>query len=195
MQEARVRERKLTLLYQICEGDGDAFTRCVQLFGPRLHSVAYKILTNTQDAQDVVQESFLILFQRGSVLKNRIDNIRKLSSWLVRVTVNLSLDRVRRRKRNPQGPQDGDLLSSLPDPYPLPDEVAERRELRRIIVSSTRALTQRQREVFALCDLDGIPASCAAEILSCNVSEIRSSLYSARRQLSRVIKRNYPEGI
>src|SRR5436853_2826277 len=102
-------------------GDKDAFRVLVERHSRPLFRLAYRMTGNQQDAEDVVQESFLRAYKQ----LGKFDERASFGTWLYRIAINCSLDLVRARKRRNEqlAPADGELdepVLSLPSPDPDP---------------------------------------------------------------------------
>ena len=102
------------------DGDPEAFAQLVDLFQDRFYRVAYRVLGNTDEALDVVQDAFLKLFRS----RETFEDGRPLEPWLLRIAGNASRDVLRRRKTSAQPVAGaGDLLMHLlEDPRSRLDE-------------------------------------------------------------------------
>src|SRR6202035_3272282 len=115
-------------------GDADAFRVLVERHSRPLFRLAFRMTGNEQDAEDVVQETFLRAYRRIG----NFDERASFGTWLYRITVNCSLDLVRARKRRsehsgPSNPELDDLIQSLPATGPTPDRMAMSGEARQRI--------------------------------------------------------------
>src|ERR1017187_4432694 len=114
-------------------GDSGAFRVLVERHSRNLFRLAYRMTGHQQDAEDVVQETFLRAYRQLS----KFDERASFGTWLYRIAANCSLDLIRARKR--RGAQteaaavEGapDLMQSLPDPAPAPDRLAMSGEVER----------------------------------------------------------------
>lgn len=75
-------------------GDRNAFAELVDLYKDKIYHLAYRMLYNQQEAEDIVQETFLRVFKN----LDRYDQNQKFSTWIFRIGTNLCIDRLRRRK-------------------------------------------------------------------------------------------------
>jgi RNA polymerase sigma-70 factor (ECF subfamily) len=75
-------------------GDRRAFSELVDLYKDKIYHLAYRMLHNVQEAEDVVQETFLRVYTN----LNRYDETQKFSTWIYRIGTNLCIDRLRKRK-------------------------------------------------------------------------------------------------
>src|SRR6266404_9686429 len=103
-------------------GDADAFRVLVERHSRPLFRLAFRMTGNEQDAEDIVQDTFLRAYRRIE----KFDERASFGTWLYRITVNCSLDLVRARKRRNEhmAPVDSEMedpVLSLPAPAPTPD--------------------------------------------------------------------------
>jgi RNA polymerase sigma-70 factor (ECF subfamily) len=112
-------------------GDTDAYRVLVERHGRSLFRLAFRMTGNEQDAEDVVQESFLRAYRQ----LGKFDERASFGTWLYRIATNCSLDLVRSRKRRsehlaPSDPEMDDPILSLPSGDPTPERFALSGEVR-----------------------------------------------------------------
>src|ERR1700751_2229989 len=107
-------------------GDGDAFRVLVERHSRSVFRLAFRMTGNEQDAEDVVQETFLRAYRQLAHFEARAS----FSTWLYRIAANYSLDLIRIRRRHEEKRERGnsqdrdnarDILQSIPEPTPGPD--------------------------------------------------------------------------
>src|SRR5436853_6995112 len=141
-ESARAEERALVIAAQ--GGNGEAFAALVRLHQRRSYAVCRAIVLTHEDAEDAVQEGFLHAFRA----LDRFLPDQPFGAWLYRIMSNASLDLVRRRKV-----RDAD---ELPETVAVPfQDPGESDELRRRLSASLTKLTDRQRSVIVLPDVEG----------------------------------------
>jgi RNA polymerase sigma-70 factor (ECF subfamily) len=128
---------------------------------PRLYRVALRILGNHHSAEEVVQEVCLKVLEKSE--SNRFLGEAQPTTWLHRVTVNCSLDRVRRENVEERSRQAIDS-GSVHVPLATPDQVVERQELYRLAMSQVAVLPDDYRTAFVLTQIDGYSYDEAAQI-------------------------------
>jgi RNA polymerase sigma-70 factor (ECF subfamily) len=101
-------------------GDADAFRALVERHSRPLFRLAFRMTGNQQDAEDVVQESFLRAWRQ----LGRFDERASFGTWLYRIATNCSLDLMRGRKRRPAVSDEEDPVLALPSGDPTPERVA-----------------------------------------------------------------------
>lgn len=156
-------------------GDPRALREIAESLLPKVHALAYRVTGSRADAEDVSQEAFLRLW---SMLPSYDPRRAKLSTWLYRVTMNLAIDRTRRRREDamPEGydAADGD---------PTQEERALARGLRAQVRAAVEALPDRQRQAIWLSHFDELGNEGIAEIMGVSVEAVESLLARARRTL------------
>lgn len=142
---------------------------------PYLMQLAYRMLGSVQDAEDVVQETFLRWHRQDSA------QFDKPRAWLTRVATNLCLDRLRNNKREPKYPGEW-----LPEPWITPE--AERRDLddtlSLALLTTIRRLSATERAVFLLHDVFDYEFGDIAAMLNLQAAHCRQLATRARRHLA-----------
>jgi RNA polymerase sigma-70 factor (ECF subfamily) len=172
--EAAEAERALVLAAQA--GDTQAFAGLVRLHQRRAYAVARAIVVTHEDAEDAVQEAFLHAYRA----LDRFRPEQAFGAWLHRIVANASLDIARRRKV-----RDADELpETVASPRPSRD-AAEADELRDRLRLGLARLTERQRAVIVLHDVQGFKHAEIGSMLGIPEGTARSDLHHARAALRR----------
>jgi RNA polymerase sigma-70 factor (ECF subfamily) len=163
------------LLRRIADGDRGAFDRLSRRHLDRAYAVALRMTGNRADAEDVVQEVFLRLWQRPDAWR---PGQAQFSTWLYRVVVNRCLDLKRRPKAGAL-----DAIAEPQDPRPdaETDLVAAARQ--RAVNDAVEALPERQRAAIALTYTAGLKNTEAASALDISVKAFEALLVRAKREL------------
>lgn len=177
----------LALLRRAQTGDFAAFEKLVDRLQGRVYGVAYRILGQAQDAEDVVQQTFLSLIEH-------IDTFRgesAVATWVLRIATNFAL-KILRKKRGlptvPFGEQD-ESFDTVPHPDYIaqwreaPDSLVERAELRELLDRAIAELEDKFRVVFVLRDIEGLSTEETADVLGLSISNVKVRLLRARMQL------------
>jgi len=168
-------------------GDEDAFRELVKRYKEPITSFAMRMLNDRDKALDIAQETFINVF-------THVDGYRPLASfdgWLYRIAYNLSINEIRRRKRQPSISLDAPPPGSdrdrpgLEPAHEGPDAEegilgAERCELVRRCVA---ALPAKYRGAIVMKDMEGLTFEQIANILDCPESTVKSRVMRARRML------------
>jgi RNA polymerase sigma-70 factor (ECF subfamily) len=154
-----------------------------------VYRAAWQVVRNVEDARDVAQTVFIRLWR---VLKHYRQE-QKFDTWLYRITVNLAIDHQRRRRAGGAGVPVP--LESVPDPL-APGGGADRldrMELRRVYDAAAAELTERQRLIFTLREVEGMPAEEIARSLGVTASTVRNTHFQARALLRDAVRRLFPD--
>jgi RNA polymerase sigma-70 factor (ECF subfamily) len=174
-EDARSAERALAVAAQ--GGDHDAFAQLVRLHQRRAYAVCRAIVVTHEDAEDAVQDGFLHAFKA----LDRFLPDQPFGAWLYRIMANASLDLVRRRKVRD--------AEELPEGLALPfRDPGEADELRRRLAEAMTHLTDRQRSVIVLHNVEGFTHGEIAEMLGIPEGTARSDLHHARATLRDLLK-------
>lgn len=168
-------------------GDGAAFEQLVSRYDRKLFRIAYHIVHNAEDAQEVVQESFIKVFQNIG----RFHSQSKFSTWLHRIVVNQSLMELRKHRRKPvvavslwDGNEEEDQLPiELSDWKPNPEEQYTESELRELLTRLLQELRPALRVVFIMHDIEGQLLRDVADALNLTVSAVKTRSLRARLYL------------
>jgi len=171
----------LDLVHASKSGDVAAFGQLVRRYDRKLLRIAQSVTHNTEDSQDAVQEAFLKAFQ--NLRQFREDS--KFSTWLIRITVNQSLMKLRKRATRDVSldedfQADGDMVT---DWAPNPEQLYWSAELRDILVNALNGLRPLLRTVFVLRDIEGLSTAQTAQVLNVGHTRARARLWRARLRL------------
>lgn len=176
----------LELVHATKNGDLSAFEQLVERYDTRLLRIAQNVTHNREDAQDAVQESFLKAFQH-------LDGFREdstFSTWLIRITVNQSLMKLRKQRSMREVSLDegyqadeNRLPREVADWAPSPEERYRSSELRGILITTLQELSPILRTVFVLRDMEELSIVQTAEILGLSQTAVKARLWRARLQL------------
>lgn len=171
------------------EGDLAAFDKLVRGCQSYAYSIAVHLLCDEDEAEEVVQESFI----RVWTYLHRYDQRQKFTTWLYRIVTNLCLDHFRAAKRRSRlfsSIEEDDHVETIADPQSL-DPVQPSDEMIRIVKSLTDRLPTKQRLVFVLRDLEDLPVSEVSEITRVSVASIKTNLHYARRTIRALLESEY----
>jgi len=179
------------------QGDKDAFGELVRRHQPRIYRLAAHMLRDAAEAEDVTQETFVRAYQALA----RFDGRSEPYTWLYRIAINLSLNRIRSRKssRTSQSSDDPRLAAVLEgrsrsDADPAGD--ATRAEFLRALAEAMDALSDSLRTTLVLVCVDGRSHEEASAILGAPEGTIAWRVHEARRKLKEfLVSRGFdPEG-
>ena len=167
-------ERELVLAAQ--RGRREAFSELVRMHERRAYAVARAIVANHEDAEDAVQDAFLHAYR---ALERFLPD-QAFGAWLHRIVANAALDITRRRKVR----DTDELPETVASPFRDP---AEGDELRSRLTAALNTLSERQRAVIVLHDVEGFKHSEIGKILNIPEGTARSDLHYARTHLRGVL--------
>lgn len=177
-------------------GDKDAFRSLVTDFQHRVYNLAWKMLWNREDAEDVLQETFITIFNKIGDFQGQ----SQLSTWIYRIATNAALMKLRERHRD-QGRRttldDVDQLDIVPGRLapeaPNPFDVLLRQESSAILAAAIDSLPELYSATFVLKDIEQLPIEEVAAILEISTEAAYSRLKRARMFLREAILREYRE--
>jgi len=162
-------------------GDRTAFGVLVRRHQRRIFGLALRLLRNPDDADDLVQETFL----RAWRALDRFDPERPLAPWLLRIATNRALTALQAGKRRATE----ELDERIPAPDPSPEEHTERRRLHARIRRAAAELPEEQRAILALRVGESLSYCEIADVLDIPVGTVMSRLARARETLRKKVRR------
>lgn len=178
------------LLERAKSGDIIAFEELIGSYQKRVFNLALRIIGNYDDAADLAQEAFVRIYKAISSFKEQ----SSFSTWVYRITTNVCLDEIRKRKNRKVvyidediQTDDGEMKRQVISSDPGPDEAAERSEIRRIVNDAINRLPEEQRVVITLRDLQGMSYEEIARILELPAGTVKSRINRARLALKNML--------
>ena len=175
-------------------GDSSAFEQLVRQYDRQIFRVAQHITQNREDAEDIAQDVFFKAYQK----LDQFQGNSKFSTWLVRIAVNESLMRLRKRKTSKTVSMDEDVHTeegSIPRDFaewrPNPEQLYGQSELSDILRKTIQGLPPGFRTVFTLRDVENLSTEETAEALGLSVPAVKSRLLRARLQLRERLSRYF----
>jgi RNA polymerase sigma-70 factor (ECF subfamily) len=169
-------------------GNTQAFEDLVLRHERRVFTVAQRI-TNREDAEDVVQETFHKVFLHLDDFQEK----SRFSTWLTRIAMNESLILLRRRRGTlevlPESPDDGDeaFSAKFVDQRPSPEESCGRRERTELLADAINRLGPKIRSTILLRDIEERSAEETAELLGTSISAVKARVFQGRRKLRGIL--------
>lgn len=164
-------------------GDLSAFDSIVRLHQRRVLATAWRLLGCLEDAEDAAQEVFIRLFRS----LRRFDTKRELAPWLYRMTINICHD-LRRKRQRSQALSTGQIFQAAISPPEIENDLYHS-EQRQLIEQSLATLTEKERAVIVLRDLEGLSTREVARILGSTESTVRSQVSVARVKIKEFLDR------
>lgn len=171
-----------SLILQIKEGKHQAFVEIVNRHARRFYSIAYRLVFNKDEAEDIVQEAFLKLWDKPELW----DQSRhvKFTTWFYKVVTNLCIDHNKKKKPLP-------LSDNLPirDEQPQQDALLDHQQKQALLDNLIQELPERQQLAINLCFYEGLSNKEAAEVMGVKIKVLQSLIMRAKTALKEKVKR------
>lgn len=184
----------LSLVRAARAGDVAAFEELVRRYDRRLFRIAHQFTHNYEDAQDLVQDAFLKAYKN----LNQFREQSKFSTWLIRITINEGLMKVRKQRTHKEVRleqdlelDEGTIPLDIADWAPDPEKRYQVSEIRRLLMEALQHLHLPLRVVFVLRDIEGLSLEQTAEALDLTVSAIKARSRRARLQLREILSKHF----
>lgn len=192
----QVKKDECILIERAKAGDDSAFDEMTRRYSEKAYSIAYQMLSSSDDARDLVQDAFLEVFRT----LDRFNTQYRFSTWLYRILINKCIN-YRKRESRRKMLSLSDFWSrrenDAPQPAPIqlassdatPHEALENKELRQSILDALNTLSERHRTVVVLFDIEGFSHRQIAEILQCPEGTVMSRLHHGRLKLKHILSK------
>ena len=140
----------------------------------KLFRFAFRLLGSSEEAKDVVQEVFIRVWNG----RDQMASIDNMEAWCMRITRNLSLDKIRARQRKATDPieENFDIQNDSRTPYEATENSENMQRISQLIAS----LPEKQRQVMHLRDIEGYSYNEICEILELDMNQVKVNLFRAR---------------
>jgi RNA polymerase sigma-70 factor (ECF subfamily) len=168
------------------KGDMGAFEELVARHRDKIYARAYSMMRNEEEAIDLSQEAWVKGWQR--LVQFQGDS--SFTTWMTRITINLCLDQLRRKKRQrtesieEMDEESGGVERQMPVVTVNPTERLERAELRVRIDQALSQLSEAHRTVLVLCEFEQMEYKAIAKSMNCSIGTVMSRLFYARRKMA-----------
>ncbi|RJG17613.1 RNA polymerase sigma factor SigW [Paenibacillus thiaminolyticus] len=182
-------EKRLARLAR--KGDTRAFAEIVELYKDKIYHLAYRMLNNRHEAEDVVQDTFLRVYRN----LDRYDENQKFSTWIYRIGTNLCIDRLRKRKPNysldaEMTEQEGvDGYAMIPSDDRTPESYLIVSETQRMVQEAINSLPSKYRSVMVLRYLQDMSLQEISDVLDMPVTTIKTRVHRGREFLRKKLER------
>lgn len=188
------REEDRRLVQEAVLGSEKAFEALIRRKKERVFWTAYRIVGEEDAAREIAQATFIRLWK----VLGKFQQDQNFDTWLYRITVNLAIDHYRSRGPSREmvplkDDEDPAVESSFTPPPSDPLKALEGAELKKIFETLAAKLGERQRAIFVLSQIEGMPTEQIAEVMGITHSTVRNHLFQARRSLQEAIRVQYPE--
>lgn len=179
-------ENESQLIERVCSGDLHAFEGIVERYKKKVYYIAYDIVGDHHEAEDISQEVFIKMYRA----LNRFRKDAKMSSWLYQIAVNTSIDSLRRKKTKPRinvedldqvGAREQSLASASPEANPERRAVAS--IMQEHIDQALHKITPQERTVFVMRHYNEFKIREIADVLDVSSGTVKSLLFRALKKL------------
>lgn len=180
-------DRESILVEQIRDGNAARFEDLVQAQAPRAIRLAYRLVGNRADAEEIAQEAFLRFFAGLKTFRGE----SSIGTWIHRTVTRLAIDHLRRERLRRQifffrkGKDDPEPMDYVADPRPGPGDCLIGAETGRRLAKAMQKLPSRQRAVFVLRHQEELPLKEIAGLLGLEEGTVKAHLHRAVMRLRR----------
>lgn len=190
-------EIPVTDIKKLQNGDDKVFDRVMMCYKKMVVGLCFKYMRDIEEANDMAQEVFVKLYE--SIGKFRFGS--KLSTWIYRIAVNHCMNRMRDIKRRGMIEQASSVygdgkdswMEKTVDRVKLPDEMIEIHELQSIVVKELALFPDKERMLFILRDIEGVPCATAGKILKMSSGNVKTSASRIREKLRKNVLKKLGE--
>ena len=192
--------QELALVRAIQQGQTGAWTSLLTRYQDRLFGVCYRMVNDRELASDLTQDAMVKIIEGLGTYDGR----SKLSTWMIRVTMNVCLSKMRSEKlrrhasldapspdqggRGREGRTGAERLAESPEREPEPNQSVQREELRRLVAAALIRIAPEQRAILVLRDSRDLDYDQIAEVLNIPVGTVKSRLFRARAALREALE-------
>lgn len=174
------------------KGDIEAFEKLIMSYEKKIFNIALRMTGNREDASDIAQEVCIKIYKSINSFKEN----SSFSTWVYRITSNVCIDEMRKRKNvislTGTGRNDEDYELPVEDKGRLPDQIVEDRENMDMLKKCIQELAPEYRIIIILRDIQGYSYEEISRILDLNMGTVKSRLNRARNLLKDKLKKREP---
>ena len=184
------REEEAKIIRAVLDGNTNAFEDLVLEYQKQVYHIALKMTGSEEDAFDLSQETFLKAYRSLSTFRGEAG----FGSWLYRLAANLSIDFLRKKKRQGSGQiisldneEEGQRPLELPDLREEPQAILEREENRRAVWECLENLPEEQKLILILRDVNGLSYEEIGAAMDLELGTVKSRIFRARERLAKLL--------
>lgn len=185
------------LVARAAKKDREAFRELVERYQQRLFAVAFEMLRRREDAEDVVQESFV----KAYLSLEHFQGKGSFYTWMYRIVFNMAIDQRRRAARDrsvsleqPTSESSEPRAMELPSAEADPEEQLGRLQDVRLVQAGLREISDEHRAVIMLREVEGLSYDEIARSVGVSRGTVMSRLHYARRRLQQILSAQLPRG-
>jgi RNA polymerase sigma-70 factor (ECF subfamily) len=176
------------LVAQARTGDQEAFRALVERHSRPVFRLAYRMTGNEEDAEDVVQETFLRAYRR----LDQFEMKSQVGSWLHRIAANCAYDQLRSRVRRKEDPLEAEPdegpSPALPSQTPAPDRLVWSAEVGRKVKTAMGRLSHVEKSAFVLRHYEGLTMEEIGGVLGVEANAAKHTVFRAVRKLREALE-------
>lgn len=174
------------IIQQIILGDKQSFEKLYDIFSEKVYNTAISYVQNEIDAQEITQDVFVNIFRYA----NKFRKESTVSTWIYRITINTSLNYLKRKKRS-SFLSFGEKTPDKPD-FNHPGISLEKQENARLLFQVIDTLPEKQKTAFILSYIEELPRQEVADIMKISLKAVESLLQRAKKNLRNKLEKLYP---
>lgn len=181
-----MKKSDIELIHQFKKGNKEVFDLLVERYHQKIYNTCYRMLGNSEDAQDITQETFIKLFKNLNSFKEK----SSFSTWVFMITTNICRDKLRKRKNNKETESIDEkeyLLNDNKISTDTPEEVSILHETGNQIQSEINKLPDKHKEVVILREFEALSYNEISKVLDISLGTVKSRLSRARSSLRKSI--------
>lgn len=176
------------LVEGVKKGNIDAFEDIVKKYENKVYGIVFHMMKNQNEVEDLAQEVFLKVYKN----LDRFKGDSSLYTWIYKITVNLCLDELKKRKNiiyldEKISVEDGEIDKELPSNERLQEELYEDKELKENLHRCINKLPDKQKMMIVLRDIKGFSYDEIAEITNNKIGTVKSQINRARLKLKELL--------
>ncbi|MBM7614829.1 RNA polymerase sigma-70 factor (ECF subfamily) [Alkaliphilus hydrothermalis] len=181
--------QEISLIEKTRQGDIDSFEKLIEPYQKKAFNIAYRMLSNIEDANDITQEALLKIFRSVDKFQGK----SSFSTWVYSIVSNSCIDFIRKQKKNQvvyleqQGATGENYRIEVADEMNTPEYLFEKKEIQNIIHEAINQLNVDQKEIIILRDINGFSYQEIANILKCSEGTVKSRINRARGKLKKIL--------
>jgi RNA polymerase sigma-70 factor (ECF subfamily) len=174
------------IIEQCRNGNLQDFRKLVEKASPFAFSVAFRMMGNHDQAEDIVQETMITIWKT----LGKIKSAESFKSWMYRIVVNKCYDEMRRKKSNPEFVADDDTWKKISERVSgNTGNEMENTEMAKMIAALTEKLSPKQKAVFVLADLEEMSNDEISVITGMSRLNVKANLHYARKSIGEMIRK------
>ena len=164
-------------------GDPDALGELLAGYQKRVYSICYRMIRDDQNAKDLTQDSLIRIIEKLDTYDGRA----RLSTWVIRIAMNVCLSHLRRERLRRHAPLEAPGSDQIEprgtEGEPSPASRVEQAEMKQILLQAMDAIDPQMRSMIVLRDMQGLDYHRIGEVLEIPVGTVKSRLFRARAAL------------